>query len=1054
MRSRLRALACSLILCAATSAQAWAQESASAPAAAAAPVASPAAATDIRGVVHGADGNPVGGAIVEARGPVSVSATTDANGSYDLHVPPGVYRVTVTMQGFQTATEPSLIVSGAGVISNVSLTPLAASRYQTIGRAQTTVERSQFNTTPASVNTLVTQDFDDQGRPDNLGKMLDEIPGVSTVTATGSYYSGLGMLQDAWLNPQVRGAFSYETAQTYEGFPLLTADPGSGFNAGLMTTVGLGGIDIIKGPGADSTTINGAVGGTINYRSLDPTLKPKLSLDANTDGLGGSLWKARATGTLLNGRLGYALGYESTNSPGVFSAHGGYPSDWVQGGNYNDVWVISYNGQSYLYPGCTNPAGYKPNDGCMGNTTTVHTNPTEYQYESPYVFCCRTPLSKTDEWSEYGKLVYHVTPADSPSGITADLLYSGTLFKLEEGGYRGPTLFGGVFEPLLSAGYNGSIPYGTTINAPWYSVDDAFTTRWQNTVEANIRGKVGPGYFHVGYLSLYQMNDWYEPAPTSPINTQVWGTIPLVPFVNGLPPSYASVATAPTAGSDEMVFNGQTVQFEEHSIYANDEYEHMHDWLADYRIPFGQNSIALSWTQSVVQPEQGTANTIDGIWAESALQEPAEHYNLLKQTNNEFRLTSSVQSGKLTALGSLYYNQYDNYLSPLGVGPTETAVSLAAQANPAKSSTPPGALWNWVTYSPGVVAAFPTALAIQNYANTFTNNYNYDMAPRLAFAYRLNNDTSLRFSTGGSIVPLPILALAAGGASLPTYNTTYGEYTQAIAPTGLKPETSWGYDLGADLRVPQAGISVKGDVYLTNLQNQFFTHDSVVGSYNGIDSTGNTYGNAPLLDTSLQNLGHSRYEGIELAVRRDVTKGFGFVAQGYLERAYAYDLPANFYTLPGYTSCSSTGVGCQNLGIVANANFNNGGGTGGPSGVIGSDFSIAPYSGGYGEVSYHWGKYNSFARFGGTYYGHYNTFHQPAFFLLNMSVHQQFGPHIAAQATWDNIGNLYTSPFTGGYAAQVPAVAGVPVPEANGQYAFAPYLTVGPSVVEFALQYR
>jgi len=1058
VRSRLRALACSLIFCASMSAQASAQDPGAAPAPATSTTTTTATATDIRGVVTGVDGKPIAGARIDARGPADVSATTDASGSYDLHVPPGIYRVTVSMHGFETATQQSLIVTPTGVVANVSLTALSPSERQTIGQVDTTAQRSQFNTSPAAVNTLTTQDFDDQGRTENLGKMLDEIPGVSTVTATGSYFSGLGMLDDSWLNIQVRGAFSYETAQTYDGFPLLTADPEAGFNAGLMTTVGLSSIDIVKGPGADSTTINGAVGGTVNFHSLDPTVKPKISLDVNSDGLGGELWKVNATGTVLHGRLGYALGYESSNSPGIFSAHGGYPSDWVQGGNYNDVWVISYEGQSYLYPGCTNPKGAPANDGCMGNTTTVHTNPTEYQYESPYVMCCRTPLSKSDNWSEYGKLVYHITPDTSSSNITADLLYSGTLDKLEEGGYRGPTLDGGVFEPLLSAGYNGSIPYGTVIDAPWYSVDDAFTTRWQNTLETNIRGKIGPGFFRLGYLSLYQMNDWYEPAPTSPINTQIWGTVDLVPFVNGQPPSYASVATAPNAGTDEMVFNGQTVQFEEHAIYESDEYERMHDWIADYRVPIaGPNSpdsVALSWTQSVVQPEDGTANTIDGIWAEAALQEPAEHYNLLKQTNDEFRLTSTIQSGKLLSLASLYYNEYDNDLSPLGVGPTETAVTLAAQANPAKSSTPPGPLWNWVTYAPNVIAAFPTAKAIQNYADTFTNNYNYDLKPRLALAYHLNDDTSLRFSTGGAIVPLPILALAAGGASLPTFNTSYNEYTQSIAPTGLKPETSWGYDFGSDLRIPKARITIKGDVYLTNLQNQFFTHDQVVGSYNGIDSTGNNYGNAPLIDTSLQNLGHSRYEGIELAVRRDVTKGFGFTAQGYLERAYAYDIPASFYTLPGYTSCSSTGVGCQNLGIVPNQNFNNGGGTGGPSGVIGSDFSIAPYSGGYGEISYHWGQYNSFARFGGTYYGHYNTFHEPAFFLLNMSVHQQMGPHIALQASWDNIGNIYTSPFTGGYAAQIPAVAGSPAVEANGQYAFAPYLTVSPDVVEFALQYR
>jgi len=78
----------------------------------------------------------------------------------------------------------------------------------------------------------------------------------------------------------------------------------------------------------------------------------------------------------------------------------------------------------------------------------------------------------------------------------------------------------------------------------------------------------------------------------------------------------------------------------------------------------------------------------------------------------------------------------------------------------------------------------------------------------------------------------------------------------------------------------------------------------------------------------------------------------------------------------------------------------------------------------------------------------------PPFFLLNASVHYALGPHLAAQVTGDNLGNLYTSPFGGGYAAQVKAAAGQPVPQANGTYAFGPYLPVGPSVIRFALQYR
>jgi hypothetical protein len=79
------------------------------------------------------------------------------------------------------------------------------------------------------------------------------------------------------------------------------------------------------------------------------------------------------------------------------------------------------------------------------------------------------------------------------------------------------------------------------------------------------------------------------------------------------------------------------------------------------------------------------------------------------------------------------------------------------------------------------------------------------------------------------------------------------------------------------------------------------------------------------------------------------------------------------------------------FGVISGVNFNNGGATGAPSGTIGPTFAIAPYAGGYGEFSYHWGKKNSFIRFGATYYGKYNTYHAPAFFLLNASIHYALG---------------------------------------------------------------
>ncbi len=1032
MRSRFRLFACSLFLCVSLTTQAWAQDAGTG-----APAAAPAqAATDIRGIVSDEAGKPVAGARVEAHGAGDAVATTDADGSYDLHVAPGIYRIVVTKRGYDTATQSSINVAGAGIVGDVRLTTATSPDIQEIGRVNTATERSRFNTTPASVQTLTTRDFDDQGRT-SLAKMLDEIPGVSTTTATGNYWSGIGLVDSGWVNPQIRGAFSYESAQQFDGFPLLTGDATAGFNAGLMTIAGLGGIDITKGPGADSTTINSAVGGTINYRSIVPTLKPVHYADVGTDGLGGSVWKIRETGTV--GRLGYALAYSADNSPGAFGrGGGGYNGLWSQG-NYANTWTISYNGKEYLFPGCAVGAhSTAAASGCQ-SSTAISSNPQYLSYNTPWLMCCKSPLSLNDTFGGLGKLVYHITPQGDDRNLTLDALYSATLSRYHEGAYRGPTFFGGTFTPYPGSGYTGSIPAGSDINVPWFSNGDSFMTKFQNTFETNFRGKIGPGFLHVGFMSLYQYDDWHSPDEGPALSQQIWGTIPLIPITNGLPALIGtpSTTTNPPISAYNQTFNGQTVVFQQRGGYLQSEFLREQDWIADYRVPIGPNSVALSWTQSTIVPDTGNDNSDNGLYAEFGVQEPATHYDALKQTNNELRLTATLHAGsKLTALTSLYYNQYINHLSPLAA-PLEST-------SPTAASTPQGPNWMWTTLAAGVTVANPTAANVQHYLDSFTNNYNYYLAPRQAFAYRLNDNTSLRFSTGGALVPLPILALAGGGTS-PSFSSANGWYTVSQAPIGLKPETSWGYDIGADMRIPNAQITISTDAYSTTLRNQFFTHMSYLGTFN--DGLGN--GSAALYGTQVQNLGHSRYEGAELSVHRDVQKGFGFVASGYLERAYAYDLPADFYNNPETGAPYS-----QNLGIVANQNFNNGGATGAPSGVIGPAFAAIPYAGGYGELSYHWGKHDNFARFGATYYGNNNTFHAPAFFLLNASVRYGITDHLGLQVSADNLGNIYTSPFTGGYAAQVQPVAGVPVPEANGQNAFGPYLSVGPSVVTLTLQYR
>ena len=76
---------------------------------------------DITGqVTDAATGKPVAGATVTAAG--GYAATTGADGSYDLYVPPGSYTVTAQAFGYQAAAQPGVTVTaGQATTANFAL---------------------------------------------------------------------------------------------------------------------------------------------------------------------------------------------------------------------------------------------------------------------------------------------------------------------------------------------------------------------------------------------------------------------------------------------------------------------------------------------------------------------------------------------------------------------------------------------------------------------------------------------------------------------------------------------------------------------------------------------------------------------------------------------------------------------------------------------------------------------------------------------------------------------------------------------------------------------
>ena len=330
---------------------------------------------------------------------------------------------------------------------------------------------------------------------------------------------------------------------------------------------------------------------------------------------------------------------------------------------------------------------------------------------------------------------------------------------------------------------------------------------------------------------------------------------------------------------------------------------------------------------------------------------------------------------------------------------------------------------------------------LSDYAISYTDTYTQDSgatfdtathaydAPRLALRFRPDSDTSVRAAAGFSIAP-PYIDLLTN-QSLPQPDRTPPTLFTTTGNAGdIAPETAFGFDFGADRNV--AGNILSVDVYQTTLRNQFLSTTELTGKYTA--PAGNPYGavgSYPLYTTQTRNLGHSRYEGVELAIHNAPKFGPGYKLQGYLQHDFTYDLPAGFYD-------TAAGKNTANLGIFANENFQ---GTG--QGYNGGSQSRVPYSGGYGEINYSFHS-SAFFLIGAAYYGSNNAYNRPAFAVVNTSFTQPLAKTLSLQLSIANLTNAYSD-------FQYNIYGGVPTPLVNGKLGYTAGQVIGPSTISLLL---
>lgn len=896
----------------------------------------------VTGTVTDSQGAPLGGAKVNFSGPTSTSATTDPQGKYSVSVQPGVYSVTVEHGGYQTATQTDVAVVAGGTDVSVALNAATFTSLQTIGSTRTTANRNggrtPFNVTPASEQVTTQQVFKDEGQL-QMRNVLDQTPGIiSGLPGSSANTAAPGAITF----PNIRGSLSFETAALIDGHPLAVQDFGD-YVTTFLSPYMFQSVETIKGPGAASPLVDRAIGGTVNFRTLDPTPHQTGNITYGVDSFGGSFSNFNYSNTFLNGKVGIVLDYAIDGTPGP-------------AGITDPQQFIPNPGYTY-----TNAAGLPIKLATPGSKTPPGQNDTEFEATTAALGCC-VPVPETfDSKNELAKVRLNLSPVTSFS-----LAYLGSQTYSDQNGNT-LALYPTNFIPGPAYTGAGGVNAGATTGFYPFGYGDEWEFNNEPIFEAEMRtsyknDNILARWYHAS-INRLQSNgavNFTAPSPIWPI--RLYGT-----DASGNPLNGQTYYAQETSGyyfssSEEDRLSGASFEYD-HFLGGNGNViTFAADWNHAYSHDYSQNSPETSAT----------------VPAGSA------------QDTDTYLLRGQFSLGeKLSLIAADYETRFFSYY-----GHAQYASGLSST-----TTNPP--------------------FLVFSSQETFHND------PRLGLSFRVNPDTSLRFSAGSAVASpyLAILTTATrpaalcgegGVTSCPTGYAAGSVAVSSLSGESVKPETSFGYDLGGDFRMPNDPATVvTADVYATNLYNQFvrgyFSNGTatVAGFPAG---TGNV--TVPLLTTQYFNLSNARYEGIELGVTRTPVQGFGYVAQGSLIRGFPYNVP-------NLTKNGNTGL----IGIVPDVNF-------GSIDTV-SNQSI-PYSQGYFELNYRTLK-NGFASVGITTVGAHNGFAQSGFIVWDATGRIPLMTRATTlQVSVDNAFNTYAGLFSTNYL-------GVNLPLTNGQY-YAPQL--------------
>ncbi|MGD0473231.1 MAG: TonB-dependent receptor [Candidatus Velthaea sp.] len=981
----------------------------------------------VSGTIVDSNGRLVPGAGVTANGGGrSQKAVSNGSGTFALALPPGIYTITVSKGGYQTAQQDVVVAGGESIKANITLTVASLSNLNVIGRTSTTSTRNAatFNVSSNAAPSVGVQTIRERNTPD-LSQIVQTIPGV-TITDSATN-----------VNHQfVVHGLSNETRLTIDGHPVSTGISGQFITnyagSGLFSAV-----DTYQGAvvGPPSAGTSGA--GIINLRTPDFSAKNGGYVLTGLDQYGGSQYTIIANANALDNRLQVVLGKS-------FSGYNG-PSKGVIADDINTA-------ESYNFP--TNPAtlqapklGYYP---ITGNYTV----PTLGQGLAPaYTIASATDFSNTyslnaqvtkvrwnfspatslgaeflglqgrydPQGNAYGQIAgYEVIPqcvnaTTLPSKITYDAPGSGakcTVTSIYNAPWTASQI--GTLQPLYQF-YPGSdvrqnepnfnLDFKTTLGAdtilfrPYTANIDRFIDGSQ---EAAVPGNDG-GWSEVtntaNCLVSYTKPSAANGGAIGPCfsanaangsigyvtaNNTKFGT--LFPYQTTVLPNGGAGCSPALPCYTTATAQAQSGATGYGTPYSTFEFDKLNGYTFTYIHPFSQNNVSVTFDHylddtfglfndtspipagcTYVQPT-GATNTLAGAGPSGpgyGYQPTCPLTNLPYSPISTPETASSVSSLSFTGQFQLSPKlEFDlgNYFNMTKILGQVEDQALVSRAIAAGAKS--GSV---------AIALVPSTVFFSHYD------------PHFGFVYRPTRDIAIR-ATGGSSQTLPFANQLSGFTKV---NQGASSTTLTTPNADLQPEEAVDYDLGLDYRTPHGSV-FSGDIWNYTIHNPFLTTTNVVPAGSPLAASFIGENTGILLQSTTTNAQQLYSQGFQVAYRDEPRVGFGYYGNATFQRVYYLGLPASLFSSIQYPY-----NGQQLLSSSTTAGV--------------------PYTKAYAEFRQAW-RNGSVLRMGFDYEGFNNPNNYFPYILTDLTISQNVGAGVVLSVVAQN---LFNTNFGNGIARSV-----------------------------------